>query len=502
VTVVALTSLIPGPEHFERQSLCVRSWRERGCARVVAFSSERDRPRFAAYEGLCDFAPAEYCEELWENQLPTIEGMLRWGAEHHPGDTLLLVNSDCELVCSAPQLAEHASDGVAFLLREDVGAEGQHVAQVLTGVDGVLLPASRAGLWPAGCRMIVGRSVWDYVLPFQCALAGVPLYRPSFVTLRHLTHPQRWDARHTDLGLREAVRRLGWRFARFHDSFVRSFSNAALWLDEAGNKQPCAASVMLATPVADKVETDTVQSVEGLRDYLMQLGYQVPPWQFCKGGLVDANRNLIAEWMLESRCTVLVQFDADHVFKPADVAPAVNFVASGRADVVGFAHPWKRDTREGGRLGNLVSPRLFDDYSKHTYQVFQGRQFMSVWGVGTGILVTSRRCLEKMYSTARAFGDSAHRAIFDAKTGYGEDLAFCNDWREKHGGVVWCDAQADIGHIGSKVYHGDLAEELGHVERRWAVKTAPAAGKLLGNGEEGDPEAAAAVRAFLEGRGT
>jgi hypothetical protein len=246
--------------------------------------------------------------------------------------------------------------------------------------------------------------------------------------------------------------------------------------------------VFFATPLYAQIESDTVASVERVRDAIRERGDAALPWRFSKGTLVHESRNSIVDWFLKSDAHVLVQFDQDHVFLPDPIVDAIDFVASGESDVCGFAYPF-RHPRVVSSMGNLTSPRLFlgerPAITKH------GRyRYLEVFAVGAGILITSRRAIEKSAERAE-YTHHGRRTVFDMRCGVGEDIYFCTKWRKELGGKVHCAMDADIGHIGTIVHHGNLDKELESFNKFNEVRMQPAMTKLLPEvTEEGseDPE--------------
>lgn len=215
-------------------------------------------------------------------------------------------------------------------------------------------------------------------------------------------------------------------------------------------------NVFIASPVYEAPEPETVTSVEATRDALRARGDYVTPWRWVRGGLVQESRNVICAEFLKEPCDILVQADTDHEWNESDVVAAIDFVASGAADVVGFAYAFRRPEL-AGPLGNLTSPRLLEERPIERAS-HSGRTYLVVGAVGAGLLVTSRRAIEALSQRARDVG-GGRRAVFDIAAGTGEDMLFCRDWRAL-GGKVHCDLRASVGHIGRHIYRGDLELQL------------------------------------------
>lgn len=238
-------------------------------------------------------------------------------------------------------------------------------------------------------------------------------------------------------------------------------------------------NILIASPVYGAVECETVTAIEATRDALRARGDTVPPWFWVRGGLTHENRNVICQRFLSAardmatERDVLVQVDTDHDWKAVDMIAAIDFVGSGNADVVGFAHPIK-SASYAENLGPLISPRLLSERPISRIE-FARSTFIAVEAVGGGILVTSRRAIELLAKSARLTGD--RRAVFDISAGRGEDMQFCRDWRAT-GGRIFC-SLADVGHIGRHTFRGSLTQELARVEARDQVKNEKPMSRLL-----------------------
>src|SRR5690606_26226582 len=115
-------------------------------------------------------------------------------------------------------------------------------------------------------------------------------------------------------------------------------------------------------------------------------------------------------------------------------------------------------------------PTFCVKFDKDTLKYDQTTGLVRVRSVGTGFMMISRRCLERM---AKAYEANAYHDVQDPgemipqvfwfdvidNEMVGEDFTFCNRWR-KMGGEVWIDPTITMIHVGQKSYIGNYAEAL------------------------------------------
>ena len=79
-----------------------------------------------------------------------------------------------------------------------------------------------------------------------------------------------------------------------------------------------------------------------------------------------------------------------------------------------------------------------------------------------------------LYGFFDAYIDNSPACWQDGPDGGGilwsEDYGFCNRWREL-GGEVWCDPEIQLGHIGTKIYQGDVRTIYQPTEAKPAVES-------------------------------
>lgn len=205
--------------------------------------------------------------------------------------------------------------------------------------------------------------------------------------------------------------------------------------------------IFLGSPCYDTMEPEFVGSLIASMDMLRERGHEVLDWGFVKGTLPHFSRNsLVAEAMSEE-ADVMVQLDTDHQWKSRNLVEAVEFVGSGRADVVGYAHVTRSNQTLGG--DPFVSPKMLREPELRAIR-HAGVVYIEVQSVGAGIFVASHRCLEQLSETATRSRQGLPM-LFKMSDDTGEDFYFCEQWR-KVGGKVYCHRDAIVAHIGKTTF--------------------------------------------------
>ncbi len=176
--------------------------------------------------------------------------------------------------------------------------------------------------------------------------------------------------------------------------------------------------------------------------------------------IVQWARSVIAGKFLKSDCTHLFWIDADILWTPNDFIRLLGFGA--HHDVVGATYPFKSDKQNF--LVNPIEPGKFD---------VNGHGLLRIKSMGLGFTLCKRAVIEKVAADKPIVHDDHNGVVYpdifrvdrvvDANgrtTPRGEDVAFFDDVREA-GFDVWLDPSINLGHIGPKVYSGDVIDALG-----------------------------------------
>lgn len=219
--------------------------------------------------------------------------------------------------------------------------------------------------------------------------------------------------------------------------------------------------VALGSPIYERAEPAFVTCLIDALDTLRERGHEAD-WRYAST-IVHYARNYLMKDMLDCGADVLVQLDADNQWDPSDLCDAVDAVAEGCADVVGFAYLDRKQShiRDVRWASPIVHGPLRPGFER------AGKRYIEVDAVGGGALVCSRASVERMSADAprQPLGDAP--VLFDFRVEVGEDRFFCERWRAM-GGRVHCDATSLVGHIGSTVYALNPAHLLMELGERGA----------------------------------
>ena len=205
--------------------------------------------------------------------------------------------------------------------------------------------------------------------------------------------------------------------------------------------------VFLGSPCYDAMEPEFVGSLLASMDMLRERGHELCDWGFVRGTLPHFSRNSLVAEAMNEEADVVVQIDVDHQWRSGDLVAAIEFVGSGRADVVGFAHVTRSNQTLGG--DPFVSPKMLREPVLRAIR-YAGAVYIEVQSVGAGIFVVSRRCLEQLSETATRSRQGLPM-LFKMSDDTGEDFYFCEQWK-KMGGKVYCHRDAIVARIGKTTF--------------------------------------------------
>jgi len=211
--------------------------------------------------------------------------------------------------------------------------------------------------------------------------------------------------------------------------------------------------VRVAIPAYDcKVSIETVRALLQEQALALVAGAELEVAFVGGCSLITLARNQMVQDFLDGEADRLVFIDADVAWEAGSLLK----VAQHPVDFVGGAYRIK-EAWEAYPVHWLDRPEL----------VAKGG-LLEVASVPGGFLSLSRAVFERIeahfpgrrYShLGRAFNGFFHAPIMDGHL-YGEDTAFCHDWREA-GGQVWLDPTLNLTHVGgSNSYEGCIGEWL------------------------------------------
>jgi hypothetical protein len=214
--------------------------------------------------------------------------------------------------------------------------------------------------------------------------------------------------------------------------------------------------LFIATPAADgnHVAAYVVSLSKTIRK-LIEHGIHYEFYVLEKCSVLHHARNRLVSKFLLSDCTHMLFIDSDMGWP--DYAP-LEFLAHDK-DVLAAVGCTKEEP-----------PNFCVKFDKDTLRYDEATGLIRVKSVGTGFMMISRRCLERM---AKAYEAKAYHDVQDPgemipqvfwfdvidNEMVGEDFTFCARWRQM-GGEIWIDPTVTMSHVGSKAYIGNYAEAL------------------------------------------
>ena len=220
-------------------------------------------------------------------------------------------------------------------------------------------------------------------------------------------------------------------------------------------------SLFIALPAYDfKVSLKLAVSLAQFCQQAPQHGIDVQIGSVCGCSVVSRARNLLAQDLLESKCTDLIFIDSDINFDPADIFRLM---------------AWASDPKKGIVAG---VPRIRDsntvyiadmDYDENGELTMNRMGLVRATRVATAFMLVRRDVFETMAEAHPEWSYYDKRsernltAMFDFKVtdeGYmGEDFLFCDRTREL-GFEVWIDPTITLGHMGVQEYVGNYGKDV------------------------------------------
>jgi len=164
----------------------------------------------------------------------------------------------------------------------------------------------------------------------------------------------------------------------------------------------------------------------------------------CFDALVQRARNDLFKIAYNDGFDYLFFIDSDMVWNPQDFLRLINH----RKDIVLGAYRQKTDEREVYTFRVKENPKI-------------GGDLVEIDSGGFGFMCISKETIKKMYETAPEYtnGDIKNRLVSSVEIlegeFTGEDILFCKKWAAL-GGEVFLDKKIALGHIGEKIFGGDV----------------------------------------------
>ncbi len=213
---------------------------------------------------------------------------------------------------------------------------------------------------------------------------------------------------------------------------------------------PSDMSVYVATPCMSHIPLPTTVSYLETQEECLKRGIKIDIG-FVACSIVHHARNALAECFLRGDHKLLFWIDSDMEWHPLHFMRAL--IHAQKYDCVVGIYPARSDP-----------PHYYVRFPEESEPNDEG--LIPILGTGLGFACINRRVMEKLAEDAPllTFNGRKRKAIFrfDDLDGEsrGEDYAF---WADVHkaGFGVWADTQADIGHVGNKIYRIKIGDKDG-----------------------------------------
>lgn len=219
---------------------------------------------------------------------------------------------------------------------------------------------------------------------------------------------------------------------------------------------PAGLSVAIGIPTGPTLPWVTALSLARTVHACALRGIDITIESVVGSSIITVARSLVVHRFLQTNKKRLFWIDSDIEWEPEDFLRLLGL--SSKMDVVCGAYPIKRE----GANAFVV---LGDDPANRTINPYG---CVKSGGTGLGFCVMTREVVEKIVATKPTIfnqGTGEHMAdVFriDTYEGLlrGEDMAFFADLRAL-GYEIWIDPTIPLGHVGFKVFRGDLVKAYG-----------------------------------------
>jgi hypothetical protein len=227
-------------------------------------------------------------------------------------------------------------------------------------------------------------------------------------------------------------------------------------LSESFRPNPADLSVAIGFPTGPMLPWPTALSLARTTHACALRGIDVTVCDVAGSSIITMARSQVVHRFLQGNKKRLFWIDSDIMWEPEDFLRLLGL--STHMDVVSAAYPLKTEDRKAFVIRH-------PDPSKITLNPYG---CVKIDGTGLGFTVVSRAAIEKLVATKptvlnQASGERVADVFrVDSFDGLlrGEDIAFFDDLRAL-GYDFWLDPTVELGHVGHKVYRGDVVRALG-----------------------------------------
>ena len=218
-------------------------------------------------------------------------------------------------------------------------------------------------------------------------------------------------------------------------------------------------STFLAMPCGSNLPWQTVRSLMNTVRACMHNDIKLEVAMVAESSIVTLARSRALHGFLEAEdYSRIFWIDSDIVWTPDDFMRVLQL--SHHYEIVCAGYPMRQSDRPNSYIVQHPDMKNFE---------VNGAGLVKIDGTGLGFTCIQRRVIDQFVKTKVLLQDQVNKVDsmydafrIDAFEGHvrGEDAAFFADLREL-GYDIWLDPCINLGHVGQKVYRGNMVEALG-----------------------------------------
>jgi hypothetical protein len=219
---------------------------------------------------------------------------------------------------------------------------------------------------------------------------------------------------------------------------------------------PAELSVAIGFPTGPMIPWPTALSLARTTHACALRGIDVTIEYVAGSSIITTARSMVVQRFLKGNKKRLFWIDSDIEWEPDDFLRLLGMTQE--LDIVCAAYPLKRDDQKSFVIRNADASKV----------QLRTPGVVKIQGTGLGFCVMTRAAVEKLVATkptvlnqgaGEQMPDVFRIDTFDGAL-RGEDMAFFDDLMAL-GYEIWLDPTVSLGHVGHKVYRGDVVKAFG-----------------------------------------
>lgn len=186
--MVAITSISPGHKNFDSQLNAVKSWVKAGY-KVVSLNSKEEIATLKQFKDVEFVETNRTNQRLFKKPYVVISAIIDY-LKSRSEDHFLIINSDIiinDVMQFTTNLKDISETGIIIMNRHDFNDHMEDGIRYDRGFDGFFINKKWLEIFPQSV-LCLGQCFWDFWVPYQAVLAGVPIYRLNELYLFHKRH--------------------------------------------------------------------------------------------------------------------------------------------------------------------------------------------------------------------------------------------------------------------------------------------------------------------------